>query len=39
MQTIVALRLLFHGGLLQNALVVCPKPLVINWSRELRDLG
>src|SRR5207244_9933849 len=36
MQTIVALRLLFHGGLIRNALVVCPKPLVINWSRELR---
>jgi SNF2 family DNA or RNA helicase len=36
MQTIVALRLLFHSGLIRNALVVCPKPLVINWSRELR---
>jgi SNF2 family DNA or RNA helicase len=36
MQTIVALRLLFHAGLIQNALVVCPKPLVINWTRELR---
>jgi SNF2 family DNA or RNA helicase len=36
MQTIVALRLMFHGGLLQRALLVCPKPLVINWMRELR---
>ncbi len=36
MQTIVALRLLFHAGMIQRALVVCPKPLVVNWSRELR---
>ncbi len=36
MQTIIALRLLFHAGLIRNALVVCPKPLVINWTRELR---
>ncbi|MGH7224234.1 MAG: DEAD/DEAH box helicase, partial [Gemmataceae bacterium] len=36
MQTLVALRLLFHAGLIHNALVVCPKPLVINWTRELR---
>jgi SNF2 family DNA or RNA helicase len=36
MQTIVALRLLFHSGLIRKALVVCPKPLVINWTRELR---
>jgi SNF2 family DNA or RNA helicase len=35
-QVIVALRLLFHAGLIKNALVVCPKPLVINWARELR---
>ena len=39
MQVIVALRLLFHAGLIQRALVVCPKPLVINWTRELRTLG
>src|SRR5262245_61063435 len=37
MQAIVALRLLFHAGLIQRALVVCPKPLVNNWSRELRS--
>ena len=36
MQTILALRLLFHAGLVRRALLVCPKPLVNNWSRELR---
>jgi SNF2 family DNA or RNA helicase len=35
-QVLVALRLLFHGGLIRRALVVCPKPLVINWTRELK---
>ncbi len=35
-QVIVSLRLLFHAGLIRRALVVCPKPLVINWARELR---
>jgi SNF2 family DNA or RNA helicase len=35
-QVIIALRLLFHAGMICNALVVCPKPLVINWTRELR---
>jgi SNF2 family DNA or RNA helicase len=35
-QAIMALRLLFHGGLIHRALIVCPKPLVINWTRELR---
>ncbi len=34
-QSIVAMRLLFHGGFIHNALVICPKPLVINWTREL----
>src|SRR5262249_61940940 len=29
-------RLLFHSGLISRALLVCPKPLVNNWSRELR---
>jgi SNF2 family DNA or RNA helicase len=38
-QVIVALRLLFHAGLIHRALVVCPKPLVLNWSRELRTWG
>ncbi len=35
-QTILALRLMFHTALIRNALVVCPKPLVTNWTRELR---
>ena len=35
-QVIIALRLLFHAGLIRRALVVCPKPLVINWTREMR---
>jgi SNF2 family DNA or RNA helicase len=35
-QIIISLRLLFHAGLIRNALVVCPKPLVLNWTRELR---
>lgn len=35
-QVIISLRLMFHAGLLQNALIVCPKPLVVNWTRELR---
>src|SRR5262249_30813735 len=37
MQTILALRLLFHAGLIRRALLVCPKPLVTNWARELRS--
>jgi SNF2 family DNA or RNA helicase len=37
MQTIIALRLLFHAGLIQRVLLVCPKPLVNNWTRELRN--
>ena len=35
-QVIVSLRLLFHAGLIRRALVVCPKPLVVNWARKLR---
>jgi SNF2 family DNA or RNA helicase len=35
MQAILSLRLLFHAGLIRRALLVCPKPLVNNWSREL----
>src|SRR5262249_41592002 len=35
-QVLISLRLLFHGGLIRRALIVCPKPLVINWTRELR---
>ena len=35
-QAIMALRLLFQAGLAHRGLIVCPKPLVGNWSRELR---
>src|SRR5262249_33889515 len=35
-QTIIALRLLLYGGMIQRALIVCPKPIVPNWMRELR---
>ncbi|HZZ82797.1 MAG TPA: DEAD/DEAH box helicase [Gemmataceae bacterium] len=35
-QVIIALRLLFQSGLIHRALLVCPKPLVINWTRELK---
>lgn len=37
MQTILALRLMFQTGMVQRALLVCPKPLVNNWCRELRS--
>jgi SNF2 family DNA or RNA helicase len=37
MQAILALHLLFHTGLIRRALLVCPKPLVPNWCRELRS--
>jgi SNF2 family DNA or RNA helicase len=35
-QAILALRLLFHQGQIRRGLVVCPKPLVHNWARELK---
>jgi SNF2 family DNA or RNA helicase len=35
-QAILAMRLLFHQGVVRRGLVVCPKALVHNWSRELR---
>jgi len=38
-QVILAMRLLFHAGAIHRVLVVCPKPLVINWTRELRTWG
>ncbi|MFL5245490.1 MAG: DEAD/DEAH box helicase [Gemmataceae bacterium] len=37
MQAILSLRLLFHSGLVRKGLLVCPKSLVPNWSRELRS--
>lgn len=36
-QTILSLRLLFHAGLVHRALIICPKPLVLNWCRELQS--
>ena len=35
-QVIISIRLLFRSGLLKNVLIACPKPLVINWTRELK---
>ncbi len=35
-QVIVSLRLLLGSSLIRRTLVVCPKPLVVNWTRELR---
>ncbi len=35
MQAITAIRLLVHTGELSSVLLVCPKPLVTNWRREL----
>ena len=36
MQAALAVRLLFQSGLVRRVLLVCPKPLVFNWSRELK---
>ncbi len=38
-QTILAIRLLFHQGLLHRCLIVCPKSLVYNWLKELKLWG
>jgi SNF2 family DNA or RNA helicase len=35
-QAILALRLMLQAGLVRQALLVCPKPLVWNWCQELR---
>ncbi|MDB5308286.1 MAG: ATP-dependent helicase HepA, partial [Gemmataceae bacterium] len=35
-QAILSLRLLFHQGVVRRALLVCPKPLMHNWARELK---
>lgn len=35
-QVIISLRLLLGSSLIRRVLVVCPKPLVVNWTRELR---
>jgi SNF2 family DNA or RNA helicase len=37
MQTILSMRLLFQSGMIRRALLVCPKPLVFNWCRELKS--
>ncbi|MEM9826970.1 MAG: DEAD/DEAH box helicase [Planctomycetota bacterium] len=34
MQAVSTIRLLLCSGEIQNALLVCPKPLVTNWVRE-----
>jgi SNF2 family DNA or RNA helicase len=34
-QVIVSLRLLLTSALIRRVLVVCPKPIVTNWTREL----
>ena len=36
MQTITAIRLLLRAGRLRRILLVCPKPLIPNWEREIR---
>ena len=35
MQAISSLRLLVHSGQARSVLIICPKGLVSNWSREL----
>ena len=35
-QAILAIRLLIQAGMARSVLIVCPKPLVFNWARELK---
>lgn len=35
-QAILAVRLLIQAGMARRVLIVCPKPLVYNWVRELK---
>jgi len=35
MQAITTIRLLLRAGYLKTVLLICPKPLVTNWQREL----
>jgi len=35
MQAIMAMRILLRAGEIRRVLLVCPKPLVTNWRREL----
>jgi SNF2 family DNA or RNA helicase len=37
MQAILAIRLLFQMGEVNRVLLICPKPLVFNWCRELKS--
>jgi SNF2 family DNA or RNA helicase len=34
MQAITAVRLLVHHGYVRRSLLICPKPLILNWQRE-----
>jgi SNF2 family DNA or RNA helicase len=34
-QVLLAMRLLFHNGMIRRALIVCPKGLMLNWTHEL----
>ena len=36
MQAITTLRMLLRSGHIRNVLLICPKPLVTNWQRELK---
>ncbi|GIS62353.1 MAG: hypothetical protein CM1200mP2_45780 [Planctomycetaceae bacterium] len=36
MQAISALRLLMRSGEIRSVLLICPKPLITNWQRELQ---
>jgi len=36
-QSIIALRVLFHKGEVQNALVVAPKPVLVSWERHFNE--
>ena len=36
MQAITTIRMLLRSGYIRSVLLVCPKPLVTNWQRELR---
>jgi len=35
MQAITGVRLLLHAGHVRRVLLICPKPLVTNWQREI----
>jgi SNF2 family DNA or RNA helicase len=35
MQAITTMRMLLRAGEIKSVLVICPKPLVTNWSREI----